>query len=65
MERITLKDVWENNFKGLLSYNTFRKYVSENIDFFKDVMIVKQNEKRKTIRILDKDVFINKFKELY
>ena len=63
--RTSLKRIWLEEYKDLLSYNTFRKYVSENIDKFKDVMIMKQNAQRKTIRILDKDIFIKKFKQLY
>lgn len=63
--RTSLKKIWLEEYKDLLSYNTFRKYVDENIDKFKDVMFIKQNAQRKTIRILDKDIFIKKFKQLY
>lgn len=63
--KTTLKKIWLEEYKDLLSYNTFRKYVDENIDKFKDVMLMKQNAQRKTIRILDKDAFIKIFKELY
>lgn len=63
--RTSLKKIWLEEYKDLLSYNTFRKYVDENIDKFKDVMFIKQNARRKTIRILDKDIFIKKFKQLY
>ena len=63
--RVTLKSIWQESFADKLSYNTFRKYVDENIDEFKEIMIVKQNPKRKTMRILDKEAFIKKFKELY
>ena len=63
--RVTLKKMWQESFADKLSYNTFRKYVDENIDEFKEIMIVKQNPKRKTMRILNKEDFITKFKELY
>ena len=63
--RTSLKKIWLEEYKDLLSYNTFRKYVDENIDKFKDVMFIKQNAQRKTIRILDRDTFIKKFKQLY
>ena len=63
--RITLKNMWESEFKDKLSYNTFKKYVEESLDAFKDVMIVKQNAQRKTYRILDKEQFVKTFKDLY
>ena len=63
--RVTLKKIWEESFKDKLSYGTFRKYVYENLGAFKQIMIVKQNAERKTIRILNKRQFIEKFKELY
>ena len=63
--RTSLKKIWLEEYKDLLSYNTFRKYVDENIDKFKDVMFIKQNAQRKTIRILDRNTFIKKFKQLY
>jgi len=64
-KRISLRSIWLSYFKDYYSYNTFREYIKENLDEFKDVLWVKQNDKKMTFRVLDKDKFVELFNKIF
>jgi len=64
MRKVTLKDIWEEHFKGLFAYTTFRNYIKQNEDKFSEVMLIKRNKERTTYRVIDVNKFLKIFDEI-